>query len=127
MGAPLFGRGHDSDFARWITKPEESNENVFLNVFWAPKAIDPSYDVIVVGPWGCGAFGNDPELVAQSFMKVITNHDLLHVYKEIHFCLGKSMLGRDPTVGGKSNINVQVFRKVLGGVVQDYTADLQTK
>lgn len=128
--APLFNRGHDYDFQDWRNNPKEWYEKVFLNVFWAPKSIDPSYDVIVVGPWGCGAFGNDPEVVAQSFINVIKKHRLLFLYKEIHFCLGRSMLV-DATVGGACNRNVTAFRNVLdkcdlGMEVEDDTKKLQS-
>lgn len=102
---------------------------MFLNVFWAPKSIDPSYDAIVVGPWGCGAFGNDPHTVACSFLNVIEKHDLLCLYKEIHFCMGRS-LDVDTTVGGACSRNVTIFRRVLSTVdnaVEDYTAHLQQK
>merc|ERR1719313_3009568 len=46
--APLFGRGHDADFAKWRSNPEETYEKALLNVFWAPKHVDESYDVLVV-------------------------------------------------------------------------------
>eukprot|EP00746_Dinoflagellata_sp_MGD_P007475 gnl/MRDRNA2_/MRDRNA2_114803_c0_seq1.p1 gnl/MRDRNA2_/MRDRNA2_114803_c0~~gnl/MRDRNA2_/MRDRNA2_114803_c0_seq1.p1 ORF type:complete len:387 (-),score=73.10 gnl/MRDRNA2_/MRDRNA2_114803_c0_seq1:83-1243(-) len=131
--APLFNRGRDADFAEWRRQPKETYEKTFLNVFWAPKSVDPSYDVIVIGPWGCGAFGNDPYVVAQSFINVILEHDLLHRFKEIHFCLGRSVKV-DNTVGGRCNINVDAFRSALQKLHQDsnidvldYTQDLQEK
>jgi len=128
--APLFDRGGDASFEQWRAKPEEWYEKVFLNVFWAPKSKDPKYDVIVVGPWGCGAFGNDPNTVAQSFLNVIRKHRLLELYSEIHFCMGRS-LAVDTTVGGACNYNVAVFRQVLSALgndcVDDYTTDLQLK
>jgi len=127
--APLFARCDASAFADWIAKPEETYEKTFLTVFWAPKSVDPSYDVIVVGPWGCGAFGNDPQVVAQSFVNVIRNHDLLHRYREIHFCLGRSP-PVDETVGGACSSNVDVFRQVLkdySAELVDYTTHLQAK
>lgn len=127
--APTFGRGHDALLEHWRTNPEEWYEKLFLNVFCAPKAADPKYDVIVVGPWGCGAFGNDPRTVAQSFLNVIEKHDVLRLYREIHFCMGRS-LANDTTVGGACNRNVETFRKVLGSAaiaVEDYTQDLQAK
>lgn len=30
-------------------------------------------DALVVGPWGCGAFGNDPELVAEAFDRALSD------------------------------------------------------
>lgn len=128
--APIFGRHGDKFFEEWRTNPEEWYERVFLNVFFAPKSIDPEYDVLVVGPWGCGAFGNDPHTVAQSFLNVIQKHRLLELYKEIHFCMGRSLTA-DTTVGGACNYNVAVFRQVLAQLgseaVEDYTKDLQLK
>jgi hypothetical protein len=129
--APLFNRGRDDDFEEYRRNPKETYEKTFLNIFYAPKKLNPNYDVIVVGPWGCGAFGNDPVVVAQSFLAVIEEHDLLHRYKEIHFCLGRSA-PVDVTVGGKANANVEAFKAVLKKSAYkddlvDYTEDLQHK
>jgi len=127
--APIFNRGGDAHFERWKDKPEDWYEKVFLNVFWAPKSVDSKYDVIVVGPWGCGAFGNDPYVVAQSFLNIIRKHCLCELYKEIHFCMGRSV-AIDTTVGGACKNNVAVFRHVLNDLkppVKDYTRDLQEK
>jgi len=30
-------------------------------------------DALVVGPWGCGAFGNDPEIVAEAFERALSD------------------------------------------------------
>jgi len=125
--APIFRRGWDGAFQHFRDDPKEWYEKVFLNVFYAPKSLDESYDVIVIGPWGCGAFGNDPDTVAKAFLNIIEAHHLKHLYKEIHFCLGRQV-GVDQTVGGACNTNVQVFRAKLGQYeYEDYTADLQAK
>ena len=31
-------------------------------------------DVVVVGPWGCGAFGNDAEVVAEAFVAAVSRY-----------------------------------------------------
>jgi len=128
--APLFDRGHDSDFQKWRDEPHDWYEKVFLNVFRAPKEADLAYDVLVVGPWGCGAFGNDPHTVAKSFLEIIKKHNLRHLYKEIHFCLGRCM-GSDPTVGGACNRNVAAFEQEIAASeyndVHDYTSHLHAK
>jgi len=126
--APLFERGHDDAFQLWKDEPQNWYDKVFLNVFQAPKDADSAYDVLVVGPWGCGAFANDPHTVAKSFLQIIREHDLLHLYKEIHFCLGRNT-GSDETVGGACNRNVLAFVQEIAASefadsVQDYTQDL---
>jgi hypothetical protein len=126
--APLFDRGHDHDFQDWFEKPDLWYEKVFLNVFLAPKLVDPAYDAIVVGPWGCGAFANNPETVVNSFRNVIKKHNILRLYKEVHFCLGRCA-GEDNTVGGNSNANVSAFEKALEtpefkSIVKNYTEEL---
>jgi len=128
--APLFDRGYDSDFQKWRNEPHDWYEKVFLNVFRAPKEADLAYDVLVVGPWGCGAFGNDPHTVAKSFLEVIKKHNLRHLYREIHFCLGRCM-GSDLTVGGACNRNVAAFEQEIAASeyndVHDYTPHLHAK
>ncbi len=37
-------------------------------------AIEEGYTRLVLGAWGCGNFGNDPELVAKLFRQVLTAH-----------------------------------------------------
>ena len=32
---------------------------------------DPSYDTLILGAWGCGAFGNDPERAAANFREAL--------------------------------------------------------
>ena len=127
--APIFGRGEDARYQKWTDHPGEWYEKTFLNVFYAPKSVDERYNAIVVGPWGSGAFGNDPEVVARSFVNVIKKHDLRKKYREIHFCLGKAAA---KTEGGRDATNVEVFRRVLkeqfvDQEVADYTTDLRAK
>merc|ERR1712048_604033 len=126
--APLFGRGHDKDFQNFKREPHEWYEKLFLNVFLAPKLADRRFDVVVIGPFGCGAFGNDPQVVCQSFLNVIRNHNILQLYKEVHFCLGRRTQN-DNTVGGACDRNIDMFRSELFAIagVTDYTKDLQEK
>ncbi len=44
------------------------------------------HDTIILGAWGCGAFGNDPELVARLFDEAISGN-FLGVYREIVFAI----------------------------------------
>lgn len=37
-------------------------------------AVEEGYTRLVLGAWGCGNFGNDPELVAKLFHEVLKGH-----------------------------------------------------
>ena len=66
-------------------------------------------DILVLGAFGCGAFQNDPEVVARAFNTVLKNFP--RVFKKIEFAVYR------PTGGSR---NFDVFSKVLGN-----GADLQ--
>jgi uncharacterized protein (TIGR02452 family) len=51
------------------------------------------HDTIILGAWGCGAFGNDPELVAQLFDEALSG-PFLAAYREIVFAILDSWPGR---------------------------------
>jgi uncharacterized protein (TIGR02452 family) len=44
------------------------------------------HDTIILGAWGCGAFGNDPELVARLFDEALSG-PFLGAYREIVFAI----------------------------------------
>lgn len=60
------------------------------------------HDTIVLGAWGCGAFGNDPEIVAPIFKDAIDA--VRGAYRKIIFAIA------DSRGTGK---NIEVFRRVL--------------
>lgn len=45
------------------------------------------HDSLVLGAWGCGAFGNPPEQMAQLFMEVLDEDEFKGRYKDIRFAI----------------------------------------
>ena len=60
-------------------------------------------DVVILGAFGCGAFRNKPEVVAQAYKNILTEYE--HAFKVIEFAVYCSP--RDES-------NYQVFKNVLG-------------
>lgn len=58
--------------------------------------------IIILGAWGCGAYGNDPTKVAKYFYDVIFNYKFTQLYDKIIFAIPDS-------VGINSNSNYEVF------------------
>ena len=96
--------GHGDDpFTSWRSESlpvlaKQNYDNAITNMFWAPKSVrredgdvdeDGQYDVLVLAPWGCGACQNDPEIVADAFIRIIQRLAFLDKYKEVHFALGR--------------------------------------
>ena len=78
-------------------------------------------EYLVLGAFGCGAFHNDPKLVAKCFYEVLFGKEQLHkCFKMIYFAI--------PKISSASFKNYQVFEKVLGKVCStvslDFTEDL---
>lgn len=72
--------------------------NVFVNritqvVF---SAIDNGAECIVLGAWGCGAFGQSPSLVAQAFATVLNNYS--GYFKKVIFAIKPTPQWRDADV-----------------------------
>lgn len=57
-------------------------------------------DTIILGAWGCGAFGNSPHMVASMFKKVL---DRYFLFEDVIFAI--------PDENGR---NYEVFRELLG-------------
>lgn len=66
-------------------------------------AVKYGYKTLVLGAWGCGAFGNKPEDVAQYFKKVIVEEEYGKCFDEICFAIYGSENGR----------NITTFRSVF--------------
>lgn len=81
------------------------------NIFIAPVLEEPQINTLVLGAWGCGAFGGDPEQISELFMRVLTA-GLGRLYSEVHFAVPE---GR----------NADVFRAALDR--HKITVDLETK
>lgn len=63
------------------------------NIFEA--AIDNDVDVLILGAFGCGAFKNPPEIVAEAFYEVIIENSYEKSFKQIIFAI-KSTNGDNP-------------------------------
>ncbi len=62
------------------------------------------YRNLVLGAWGCGAFGNKPEEVAAYFREAIIDENLGVFFDEICFAV----------FGSENGKNITAFRKVFG-------------
>jgi len=63
--------------------------------------------VLVLGAWGCGAFRNDPHLVAESAQQVVTSPRFAGAFDHIVFAI--------PGGGARSSANLAAFRDVFAG------------
>ena len=68
-------------------------------------AVMNDVSVIILGAFGCGAFGNDPEIVAKAASNVLP--DYLDKFATIEYAIYCSP---------KDNRNYQVFNQILGGL-----------
>lgn len=64
------------------------------------------HDSLVLGAWGCGAFGNPPEQMAQLFMEVLNEDEFRGRYRDIRFAIIE-----DHNSKGR---NYQSFKNVIG-------------
>ena len=46
--------------------------------------------VLILGAFGCGAFGNDPQMVAKIFKQVLDRSEFKGVFEEIYFDIMKN-------------------------------------
>lgn len=53
------------------------------------------YRNLILGAWGCGAFGNDPKLVAECFREALGEQELARCFAEICFAVYGSETGRN--------------------------------
>ncbi len=61
--------------------------NAILNVIFAPKFADPNTKILILGAWGCGAFGCDPAKMIGLFSRAIKEQGALKLYEEIVFAI----------------------------------------
>lgn len=65
------------------------------------SAIRANVEILILGAWGCGVFGNDPEVIAGSFALALASK--YHFFKKVIFAILP-----DET---SENKNLEVFRK----------------
>lgn len=51
------------------------------------SAIENGCDNLILGAWGCGVFGNDPEIIANLFERALYRNDLYKFFKNIVFAV----------------------------------------
>lgn len=61
-------------------------------------AIDNKNDVLVLGAYGCGVFGNDPKEISQEFKKVLVEENYGKYFDKVVFA-----------IPGKTSRNFQIF------------------
>lgn len=79
--------------APYLAKRKYTNSTALLalfkkrvqNIFEAAR--DNEVDVLVLGAFGCGAFRNPPEIVAEAFRQVICEQNYLADFKQIVFAI----------------------------------------
>ena len=89
--------GRLSDYAIAITK------NKIRTIYRI--GILHGHDSLVLGAWGCGAFGNPPEQIAQLFVDVLNEDEFRGRYKDIRFAIIE-----DHNSKGR---NYQTFKNVI--------------
>ncbi len=68
-------------------------------------AMEHQVTVLVLGAFGCGAFRNPPELVAQAFREVLQEDPYSHGFSKVVFAIKNN---------GRPDDNYNVFAQVLG-------------
>lgn len=90
-------------FASEISDPELIY-NTMQTVFKAPRLIQPEVNTLILGAWGCGAFGGDPKQIAELFVRALISDSFGDLYKEVHFAIPQL---------APNDVNYEVFARVL--------------
>lgn len=78
--------------------------NTVQSIFVAPRLTQPEVNTLILGAWGCGAFGGDPNEIATLFVRALISDSFGELYQNIHFAI--------PKLAPTDN-NYDVFFKVL--------------
>jgi len=76
-------------FAQDLSDPDLMYRTI-VSVFKAPRIAQPEVSVLVLGAWGCGAFGGDPVAVAQLFVRALVQENLGQHYEEVHLAIPRT-------------------------------------
>jgi uncharacterized protein (TIGR02452 family) len=90
-------------FAKEISEAELIY-NTVQSIFVAPRLTEPEVNTLILGAWGCGAFGGDPKQIAELFVRALMSDSYGELYQEIHFAIPKL---------APSDVNYDVFAQVL--------------
>jgi len=71
-------------------------------------AVENDVDILILGALGCGAFGNDPQLVSKTFKKILIDEEYYKYFMVVHFAIFTAL-------NEKKNFNEfqNVFEKYL--------------
>ena len=50
-------------------------------------AVENDVDNLILGAYGCGAFGNDPQLVSEAFKKILIDEEYYKYFENVHFAI----------------------------------------
>ena len=50
-------------------------------------AVENNVDILILGAFGCGAFGNDPKLVSKIFKKILIDEKYFKYFLNVHFAI----------------------------------------
>lgn len=87
--------------APYLAKRRYVNQTVLLNRFKSrirnilEAAMEQETDVLILGAFGCGAFGNPPKVVARAFREVLEEQRYRSAFARVVFSI-KSSVGGDP-------------------------------
>jgi uncharacterized protein (TIGR02452 family) len=79
-------------------------------IFIAPVANDPKVNTLILGAWGCGVFGCDPQQISELFAQAIKRDRLGELYDVIHFAIPS--FGA-PASSQQADSNLEVFKRTL--------------
>ena len=77
--AALKNFDHKDEIEILITK---NKIRLILNV-----ALEYEYKTIILGAWGCGAYHNDPKVIASYFKEIIFNENYINYFDNIIFAI----------------------------------------
>eukprot|EP00812_Abedinium_dasypus_P011281 NODE_4849_length_634_cov_318.291883.p1 GENE.NODE_4849_length_634_cov_318.291883~~NODE_4849_length_634_cov_318.291883.p1 ORF type:complete len:149 (-),score=53.70 NODE_4849_length_634_cov_318.291883:142-588(-) len=63
--------------------------NTMQSIFVAPAQKQPEVTTLILGAFGCGAFGGDPAEISALFVDAIKGRKLGRLYREVHFAIPK--------------------------------------
>lgn len=68
-----------------VEKLEIINYNKFKAII--ESAVENNVDNLILGAFGCGAFANDPRLVAKTFKKILIDEEYYKYFENVHFAI----------------------------------------
>ena len=51
------------------------------------SAVENNVDNLIMGAYGCGAFGNDPQMVSKIFKKILIDEEYFKYFLNVHFAI----------------------------------------